>query len=50
MTDLSLSTPIMPAYHDTVSPAPKISARNLNFFYGGSRPYSGITWTSPPSG
>ena len=34
MTDLSLSTPIMPAYHDTDSLAPKISVRNLNFFYG----------------
>jgi phosphate transport system ATP-binding protein len=34
MTDLSLSTPIMPAYHDTASPPPKISVRNLNFFYG----------------
>ena len=34
MTDLYQSTPIMPAYHDTSSPAPKISARNLNFFYG----------------
>jgi phosphate transport system ATP-binding protein len=34
MTDLAQSTPIMPAYHDKVSLAPKISARNLNFFYG----------------
>jgi len=34
MTDLSLSTPIMPAYHDTASPSPKISVRNLSFFYG----------------
>jgi phosphate transport system ATP-binding protein len=24
----------MPAYHDTASPPPKISVRNLNFFYG----------------
>jgi phosphate transport system ATP-binding protein len=37
MTDLSHATPIMPAYHDTVSLAPKISARNLNFFYGGQQ-------------
>ena len=37
MTDLSHSTPIMPAYHDTVSLAPKISVRNLNFFYGGQQ-------------
>ena len=50
MTDLSLSTPIMPAYHDTASLPPKLSVRNLNFFYGRSRPYSKITWTSPPSG
>jgi ABC-type transport system involved in cytochrome bd biosynthesis fused ATPase/permease subunit len=34
MTDLYQSTPIMPAYHDTASPAPKLSIRNLNFFYG----------------
>ena len=34
MTDLSLSSPIMPAYYDTASLAPKISVRNLNFFYG----------------
>jgi phosphate transport system ATP-binding protein len=34
MTDLSLSTPTMPAYYDTSSLAPKISVRNLNFFYG----------------
>ena len=50
MTDLSHSIPIMPAYHDTVSLAPKISARNLNFFYGGQQAYSAITWTSPPGG
>ena len=37
MTDLYQSAPIMPAYHDTASPAPKISARNLNFFYGGQQ-------------
>ena len=34
MTDLALPTAIMPAYHDTASPAPKIAVRNLNFFYG----------------
>jgi phosphate transport system ATP-binding protein len=34
MTDPSMSIPIMPAYYDTASLAPKISVRNLNFFYG----------------
>src|SRR5271157_720614 len=34
MTYLYLSSPIMPAYHDTASPAPKIAVRNLTFFYG----------------
>jgi phosphate transport system ATP-binding protein len=34
MTDLSLSSPVMPAYYDASLFAAKISVRNLNFFYG----------------